>query len=95
MVKDTGKAPGADTFKPVNTPEPVHVEEDDNGYPVALRERRRRQPIAGISDCWRIDDEWWRSEPVSRLYFTVMLDPGQRLVIFKDLARGGWYQQGY
>ena len=94
MVKDTGKTPGADTIKPVNLPEPLRVEEDGNGLPVAVRERRR-QAITVISDRWRIDDEWWRSEPVSRLYFSVMLDSGQRLVIYKDLARGGWYRQAY
>ncbi|MDP2663551.1 MAG: hypothetical protein Q8R28_22790 [Dehalococcoidia bacterium] len=93
MVKDTGKTPGADTFRPVNVPGPVRIEERD-GLPVALRERCRHV-IAAISDRWRIDDEWWRSEPISRLYFSVLLDSGQRLVIYKDLSRGGWYRQGY
>ncbi len=93
MVQDTGKTPGTDTFKPVNVPESVRVEEV-NGLPVAIREKRR-QAIAAISDRWRIDDEWWRRGPVSRMYFSVMLGSGQRLVIYKDLVGGGWYRQGY
>jgi len=94
MVADTGKTPRIDTIKPVNLPEPVRVDEDSSGKPVAVR-LKRRQSIAAIEDCWRIDDEWWRSEPVSRLYYAVMLARGQRLVLYKDLIGGQWYRQGY
>ncbi|MDO8473887.1 MAG: hypothetical protein Q7T05_08775 [Dehalococcoidia bacterium] len=94
MVEDTGKAAGADTIKPVTMPEPARVEEGVSGLPVAIS-GRRRQRIAGISDRWRIDDEWWRAEPVSRMYFSLVLDSGQRVVVYKDLSRGGWYKQGY
>jgi hypothetical protein len=72
----------------------VKVEEDAAGLPVATR-MKRRQVIMAIEDRWRIDDEWWRREPVSRLYFTVCLASGQRLVLYKDLNDGGWYRQLY
>jgi hypothetical protein len=94
VVKDTGKTPGTDTIKPVNLPEPLRVEENGNGLPAAIRERHR-QVITAIGDKWRIDDEWWRNESVSRLYFAVMLDSGQRMVIYKDLAHDCWYRQAY
>lgn len=94
MVQDTGKAPGAGAFRPVNAPEPAHVEEDARGFPIALR-GRRRQAVTAIGDRWRVDDEWWRAGPLSRLYFSVLLDSGQRLVIFKDLIDGRWYRQAY
>jgi hypothetical protein len=48
-----------------------------------------------IEDRWRIDDEWWRAEPVSRLYYNVLLVSGQRLVLYKDLITGDWYEQEY
>ncbi len=51
--------------------------------------------VAAIDDRWRVDDEWWRSEPISRLYYAVRLASGQRLVLYKDLVSGGWYRQGY
>ena len=92
MVEDTGKTARAGTLKPVNQPEPERVEEDAAGLPVALR-TKPRQPIKTIDDRWRIDDEWWRSEPVSRLYYAVRLVSGQRLVIYKDLISGNWYRQ--
>ena len=94
MVENTGKTLRADTYKPVNTPEALKIEEDASGLPVAVR-LKRRQAVATIEDRWRIDDEWWRAEPVSRLYYNVLLASGQRLVLYKDLATGGWYQQEY
>jgi hypothetical protein len=92
MVENTGKTLRAGTLKPVNQPEPERVEEDISGLPVALR-TKRRQPVKTIDDIWRIDDEWWRSEPVSRLYYAIRLVSGQRLVIYKDLISGNWYRQ--
>jgi len=92
VVTDTGKAPGAGTYQPVNMPEPVTVKEDSSGLP-AMVMLRQKQTIAAIEDRWRIDDEWWRREPVSRLYYAVLLRSGQRLVLYKDLDSGRWYRQ--
>ena len=94
MVENTGKTLHAGTYRTVNVPEPVKVEEDASGFPAAVREKRR-QVVAAIEDRWRIDDEWWRSEPVARLYYAVLLSTGQRLVLYKDLATGSWYEQDY
>jgi hypothetical protein len=94
VVQNSGKTLCPDTFKPVNMPQPVRVEEDLAGRPAAVR-ITRRQAITDIEDRWRIDDEWWRSEPVARLYYAVLFASGQRWVIFKDLITGKWYRQGY
>ena len=94
MVPDTGKTLRADAGRPVNAPEPVKVEEDAAGFPAAVR-AKRRQAVAAVEDRWRLDDEWWRREPVSRLYFSVRLASGHRVVLYKDLVSGEWYKQGY
>jgi len=94
MVQDTRKTLRADTYRPVNTPEPVDVEEDSPGLPLAVRSPRR-QAIKTVEDRWRIDDEWWRRQPVSRLYYEVLLISGQRLVLYKDLIKNCWYRQSY
>jgi hypothetical protein len=49
--------------------------------------------IKVVDDRWRLDDEWWRNDPVSRLYYAVLLVSGQRLVIYKDLIANCWYKQ--
>ncbi len=94
MVEDTGKALRAETSKPLNTPEPLPVEENEYGRPTAVR-MKYRQAVTIIEDSWRIDDEWWRTNPISRLYYRVRLASGQRLVLFKDLIAGTWYRQDY
>ncbi len=94
MVQNTRKTPRTDTIKPVNLPEPVCVEEDPDGIPVALK-TTRRQAIIAIEDRWRIDDEWWRSEAVSRFYYAVILASGQRQVLSKNLVDNCWYRQSY
>ena len=35
MVENAGKTLRADTYKPVNTPEPVNIEENASGGPLA------------------------------------------------------------
>jgi hypothetical protein len=94
MVENTGKTLRADTYKPVNAPAALQVEEDAAGLPLAVK-LKRREAVISTEDRWRIDDEWWRTEPVSRLYYNVLLASGQRLVLYKDLVTGGWQQQDY
>jgi hypothetical protein len=94
VVKNSRKALCSGAYKPVNTPEPVPVKGDPAGFPAQVG-LPKWQTIAEIVDRWRIDDEWWRGQPVSRLYFKVRLDSGQRLIIYRDLISDIWYQQLY
>ena len=92
MVENSGKATGSGTYQPVNLPEPVTVQEDAAGLPKVIMSRPR-QSVMSIEDRWRLDDEWWRAEPVSRMYYSVMLKSGMKRVIFKDLIKNEWFQQ--
>ncbi len=94
MVQNSRKALRASTYRSVKAPEAIDVEEAPSGLPLAV-ETPRRQAIKTIGDRWRIDDEWWRQEPVSRLYYEVILASGQRLVLYKDLIDNRWYRQSY
>lgn len=75
-------------------PVPVKIEENAAGQPVAIR-GKRRLAVMTIEDKWRIDDEWWRAEPVSRIYYNILLASGRRLVLYKDIIKGDWYEQEY
>ena len=91
---DNRKMLQTNSAKALNLPEAVSVEEDPSGTPKALKLKQWHSIIA-VEDYWRIDDEWWRSEPVSRIYYMVILDSGRRMVLSKNLIDNRWYQQGY
>jgi hypothetical protein len=44
---------------------------------------------------WRVDQHWWRAEPVSRTYYRVAPEDGSPLTIFHDLRTGVWARQEY
>jgi hypothetical protein len=94
VVTDPREALRAGSYKPLNTPESVKVEEDAEGLPLAVREKRR-QRVETIDDHWRLDDEWWRPELISRLYYAIRLASGQKMIIYKDLTNERWYRQSY
>ena len=64
-----------------------------DGSPVSLKLRDRRVTVESVADRWRLDDEWWRGRPVSRMYYECLVDGGLRVTVFQDLVTGEWYQQ--
>ena len=92
MVENSGKTLCSDScLRRVNIPQPVTVEEDASGLPAAVN-LSRREGIEAVLDRWRLDDEWWRTDSVSRLYYSVMLVNGRRLTIYKDIVSGNWFK---
>jgi len=87
--KESGEAR---RLRPLNTPSPVTVRTDGDGRPVGVAREDRILEVLQLREVWRIDDEWWR-QPVSRLYFDLVLEDGRRIVLYRDLAGGGWYRQ--
>jgi hypothetical protein len=53
------------------------------------------RPIAAIQDRWRIDDEWWRENEISRMYWSLQLEGGRVVTVYRDLIGGGWWLQRY
>ena len=69
------------------------MEEDEHGQPVAIVLGRGGSEVASIEDRWKVVDEWWRPEPVARMYYQVITDGGRRVTLYRDLVGGGWYRQ--
>jgi hypothetical protein len=69
------------------------VETGDDGAPVSLKLRGRRVTVESVADRWRIDDEWWRGRPVSRMYYECLVDGGLQVTVFRNLVTGEWYRQ--
>lgn len=82
-------------LRSLNTPRRIAVEADDGGRPLAATISGRRVAVEAHHETWRIDDEWWRPKPVSRIYWRVSLEDGRVVDIYRDLASGGWFRQAY
>lgn len=91
MVKDSRAPQGAHRIVPVNVPTPISVECDQTGAPITASERA----ITGIQSIWRVDDEWWRDRPISRLYYSLLMEDGRLMTVFQDLPSKEWYAQHY
>lgn len=87
-------------LKTLGVPLPVHVRMDREGYPVEVRhlgrvgsgQKRGGGKVTSIHEIWRIDDEWWR-QPISRLYYQVILENGKIMTLYQDLTNGSWHTQ--
>ena len=96
MVANTRAPARPYRLRPLREPRPIAVEADAEGRPVAVTLRPgERLRVAEVQDTWRIDDEWWRERPVSRVYWQVALQDGQVLTLYDDLLARVWFRQGY
>jgi hypothetical protein len=79
----------------LNRPRPLRVEAGDDGWPAALHFSNGRFAVEAVLERWRIDDEWWRQRPVSRLYYRLALADGRTVTVYRDSANREWYRQTY
>ena len=93
MVKDTRAASGFGDLRALNQPYPLAVRARDDGVPESLKVRGRWATVEAVVDRWRIDDEWWREQPVSRMYYGCVADHGLAVTVFQDLITCQWYLQ--
>ena len=82
----------SDALSPLHSPLPVTVRESEEHHPLSIRLRRNWHRIDGIDDRWEFD-LWWLPQPVTRSYFCVVDDAGERMVLFRDERKGCWYRQ--
>lgn len=88
------KKPHSSALRSVNAPELIFVRIDKAGDPAWVK-LKIMQKVVGIRDRWRIDDEWWRPNAISRMYYSVVFENGRQAVVFKDLIGDKWYRQEY
>ncbi len=95
MVADPGAPVRAHRLRPLARPQRLRVETDGRGYPCAAQFEGAMRAVTAVQDRWRIDDEWWREQPVSRLYYELRLEGDRVVTVYRDLAGGGWWLQRY
>ncbi len=95
MVAHTRAQGGPGRARPLTRPRPLRVEAGEDGRPVAVWLSGRRHAVQAVQETWRIDDEWWRQRPVSRLYFSLALEDGRTVTVYRNLVSGRWAMQAY
>jgi protein ImuB len=87
--------PDIPRLRPLNQPRAAKVEVTGSGEPVALYVSGYRMEIESVIEVWRVEDEWWRERPVSRMYYRVALEDGRVVDLYRALGSGRWYRQSY
>ena len=95
MVKDPGTALRTHRLRPLAGPQPLRVEIDDRGCPSSVVIEGAMRAVTSLQDRWRIDDEWWREPPVSRLYYALQLEGDRVVTVYQDLVGDAWWLQRY
>ncbi len=95
MVTYPGAAGGPGRVRPLNRPRPVRVEAGEDGRPIAVYLSRRHYDVEAVLESWRIDEEWWRQRPVSRVYFSLLLEDGRTVTVYRNLISDRWAMQSY
>ena len=96
MVADPGAAVGAGAVRSVGGRQPIWVQTDAMGQPVAVRRQgwAKAVAVARVQDRWMIEDEWWREHPIGRFYHTLLLEDGLRVEAYYDMPTERWYEAG-
>ena len=96
MVALSRASLGTHTLRPLNLASMLRVQSDADGAPGAVGRRQRIDQwrvVTRVQDRWRIDDEWWRDQPVARIYYLVVLDDALLLTVYHDLVVDQWFEQ--
>ena len=89
------KSPTTPRLHSLHTPLRIKVEPSDSGGPLAVHLSGRRLAVEAVLETWRIDDEWWRDRPISRLYYRLLLEDGRTVDVYQALRTGRWFRQAY
>jgi hypothetical protein len=95
MVSNPGRASDPRRVRRLKSPQAIAVETDETGRPIRLRLGSGWQEVTLIRRPWRIDQHWWRGEPVRRDYFRVAPADGPPLTVYRNRVGRGWFRQEY
>jgi hypothetical protein len=73
----------------LGAPAPAVVDADERGRPEAVG----AVAVDSVREEWVVEDRWWTGRPLRRRYFELVLIDGRNVVVFRDLAGGGWFVQ--
>jgi hypothetical protein len=95
MVRHTGRTSDPRRIRRLKSPQAIEVRTGDDKAPVSVWLHGAWQDVHLVRRPWRIDQHWWRAEPVSRLYYRLAPEDGPPLTIYRDLIAKTWARQEY
>ena len=95
MVSSTRGTSDTRRIRRLKQSQALAVETDAAGRPARVRLGRAWQEVTLVRRPWRIDQHWWRSDPISRLYYRVAPADGPPLTVYHDLVTDAWFRQEY
>ena len=95
MVNNTGRTPDTRRIRRLKSPSSIEVEVSAEDVPLRLRFGGVWQEVTPVRPSWRIDQYWWRSLPIGRIYYRVTPADGPALTVYRDLINGEWFRQEY
>lgn len=92
-----GTLPGGSVsrLRALNRPQRTEVSVDDGGVPSEVLLKGSWRRCARVEEVWRVEDGWWRPQPVRRTYFRLELEEGRLLTVYLDHLEASWWQQRY
>ncbi len=71
------------------------MQADQAGSPLRLSLGGIWQDVAPARRPWRVDQHWWRAEPVRRVYYRLEIRNGPPLTVYYDEIAQAWFRQEY
>jgi hypothetical protein len=95
MVSNTRRTPDTRRIRRLKQPRELEVEPAEDGTPLRVSFRGIWQDVTLMRRPWRIDQHWWREDPISRVYYRVASTDGPPFTLYRDQVKGTWARQEY
>ena len=95
MVNSPGRTTDPRRIRRLKAPSTIDVEVDADGAPVSARIGGSMLPVTLARRPWRVDQHWWRAEPVRRTYYRLAIEGWPPVTVYRDDVSGAWHRQEY
>ena len=93
MLKNSRKAMGHGDLRFLKNPTPLQIAIGNHQEPHSVLNKGYWLPIWKILDKWHVEDEWWKTDPIDRIYYECVLNNGKYIVMYRDCISNDWYKQ--
>ncbi len=93
MEQTSRKKIWTDGLRPINQPVPIRIKTSKPNIPSLPAQvfvKNRYLAVVHISEIWHVMDEWWKPEPIDRVYFHLVLERDLSISIFFERNTGQW-----